>query len=322
MEDREANRQRIFVVAGAPSRRGFLFGSAKLVGSGVLALAFAAGPSPRTFRSGLAQSQVDVSTPAGVLNYALTLEHLEATFYREGLAGFEASDFEVGVFDNLGLIRGHEADHVTALTAAVSELGGVPVEEATYDFGEAFGDPDAFLATAQALENTGVAAYTGAAQYLIGSPELLTAALTIHGVEARHASYLNRLNGASPFPDAVDAPLTPDEVLAIATPFIAAAPAAQVDAAASDTTGAGGSQAPGEVVTAAANGGTGGGGRRNRTRDMPSVGTGTGLRPAAHVDAQQLGLLGLAGVATATSIVLAYRGRALEAASAGSEVDR
>jgi len=322
MKEREVNRQRVLMVAGAPSRRSFLFGSAKLVGGGVLALAFAAGPSPRTLRSGLAQTQIDVSTPAGVLNYALTLEHLEATFYREGLAGFAASDFETGVFDNLGLIRGHEADHVTALTAAVTELGGVPVEEATYDFGEAFGDPDAFLVTAQALENTGVAAYTGAAQYLIGSPELLTAALTIHGVEARHASYLNRLNGASPFPDAVDAPLTPDEVLAIATPFITAAPAAQVEASSAEPTGVGSGQAPGGVVTTADNGDTRGGGQRNRVNEMPSVGTGGGLRSAAHADAQRLGLTGLAGMAAAASIVLAYRGRTAVAAVAGSGVDR
>jgi len=310
------------MVAGAPSRRSFLFGSAKLAGSGALALAFAAGPSPLTLLSGLAQTQIDVSTPTGVLNYALTLEHLEASFYREGLAGFKASDFAAGVFDNLGLIRGHEADHVAALTAAVNELGGVPVEEATYDFGRAFRNPDAFLATAQALENTGVAAYTGAAQYLIGSPDLLTAALTIHGVEARHASYLNRLNGASPFPDAVDAPLTPDEVLAIATPFIAVAPAAHVDASSSDAAGAGGGQAPGEVATAGEDGGSVGGGRRNRVNEMPSVGTGTGLRPTAHVGMEQRGLAGLAGVAAAASIVLAYRGRASEAATTGNGSDR
>lgn len=198
------------------------------------------------------------------------------------------------------------------MTAAVSELGGVPVEEAAYDFGEAFGDPNAFLATAQALENTGVAAYTGAAQYLIGSPELLTAALTIHGVEARHASYLNRLNGVSPFPDAVDAPLTPDEVLTIATPFIADAPAAQ----------AGGSQAPGEVATVEEEGDARGGARRNRVNEMPSVGVGTGRRPAAHADVQKLGLAGLAGVAAATSVVLAYRGRVPEATTAGGGSDR
>jgi hypothetical protein len=39
-------------------------------------------------------------------------------------------------------------------------------------------------------------------------------------VEARHAAYLNGLNGATPFPDAVNPTLTPDEVLAIAGPFI------------------------------------------------------------------------------------------------------
>ena len=66
-----------------------------------------------------------------------------------------------------------------------------------------------------------MAAYTGAAQYLIDNDDLLTAALTIHGVEARHAAYLNVVTGSdSPFPNAVDAPMTPDEVLAIAGPFI------------------------------------------------------------------------------------------------------
>jgi len=75
------------------------------------------------------------------------------------------------------------------------------------------------VAVAQALENTGVGAYTGAAAS-IADDDLLTAALTIHGVEARHASYLNILNGDAPFPDAFETPLSPDEVLAIAGPFI------------------------------------------------------------------------------------------------------
>ena len=204
------------------SRRGFLAGAAKVAAGGGLALA-AAG-LPVNLRRVLAQ--VDVSTPVGVLNYALTLEHLEYAFYRDGLAGFASGDFDDGVFDNLSLIEAHEGDHVDTLTAVIGDLGGTPVAEAEYDFQGAFDDPDAFLATAQALENTGVAAYTGAAQFLIAEDALLTAALTIHGVEARHASYLNRLNGDSPFPDAVDAPATPAEILAIAGPFIvSAAPA-------------------------------------------------------------------------------------------------
>ncbi|HYI25794.1 MAG TPA: ferritin-like domain-containing protein, partial [Thermomicrobiales bacterium] len=116
------------------------------------------------------------------------------------------------------LIGEQEADHVTTLTSVIESLGGTPVEEATYDFG--YEDLPGFFAVAQALEDTGVAAYQGAAQYLIDEDELLTAALTIHGVEARHASYLALLNGAVPFPEAFNPTLTPDEVLEIATPFI------------------------------------------------------------------------------------------------------
>ena len=109
-------------------------------------------------------------------------------------------------------------EHVDTLTSVITDLGGEPVAEAEYEFG--YADLVGFVGVAQALENTGVSAYQGAAQFLIDEDELLTAALTIHGVEARHASYLNGLNGASPFPDAVNPTLTPDEVLAIAGPFI------------------------------------------------------------------------------------------------------
>lgn len=175
----------------------------------------------------------DVATPEGgaapfegpvdVLNYALTLEHLETAFYRDGLAEFDVAAFEElgfqsSVYDNLSEIGAHEAAHVEALTATVTELGGEPVTELTYDFG--YEDAAGFLEVAQALEDTGVSAYQGAAQYLIDEDELLTAALTIHGVEARHASYLALLNEVSPFPEVVNPTLTPDEVLEIATPFI------------------------------------------------------------------------------------------------------
>ncbi len=192
--------------------------------------------------------------------------------------------------------------------------------ELTYDFG--YGDdPAAFLGVAQALENTGVQASNGSGQFLT-DPGLEIAAGGIVAVEARHASDLNDLNDDVPFPASFEMPLTPEEVLGIATPFIAAAPAAQVDAAAFDTAGAGRGQAPDEVVTAADKGDTGGSDRRNRVNEMPSVGIGTGLRLTAHVGLEQLGLVGLAGVAAAASIVLAYRGRAIESATAGSGVHR
>lgn len=163
------------------------------------------------------ESEVDV------LNYALTLEHLEATFYRKGMETFTEQDYldiglQASVREYVMLVEEHEAEHVEVLISVINQLGGTPVEEATYDFG--YKTLPEFLAVAQALENTGVAAYTGAAQYLIENDDLLTAALTIHGVEARHAAYFNLINAASPFPDAFDAAKTPDEILSIAGPFI------------------------------------------------------------------------------------------------------
>jgi hypothetical protein len=169
------------------------------------------------------RAQMDMSTPVDVINYALTLEHLEAAFYRDGLNGFTVDDFVAAGFDPLvveylALAGQQEADHVAALTAVVEQLGGEPVAEGEYDFG--YTDVASFLATAAAIENTGVSAYQGAAGSLIDEDELLTAALAIHGVEARHAAYLNGLTGTSPFPEAVNPTLTPDEVLEIVTPFL------------------------------------------------------------------------------------------------------
>jgi hypothetical protein len=164
-----------------------------------------------------------LGAPVDVLNYALTLEHLEYAFYRDGLATYSADDFTVAgyttnVYEWFGIIRDHEREHVDTITQVIMDLGGEPVAEAEYDFG--YTDLAGFVGVAQVLENTGVSAYQGAAQFLIDEDALLTAALTIHGVEARHAAYLNGLQGESPFPDAVNPTLTPDEVLAAAGPFI------------------------------------------------------------------------------------------------------
>ena len=162
-------------------------------------------------------------TPVDVLNYALTLEHLEYAFYRDGLQQFSAEDFTAAgyaanVYEWFGIIRDHELEHVDTITQVITDLKGEPVAEANYDFG--YADLAGFIDVAQVLENTGVSAYQGAAPFLIDEDELLTGALRIHGVEARHAAYLNGLQGESPFPDAVNPTLTPAEVLAAAGPFI------------------------------------------------------------------------------------------------------
>jgi len=173
----------------------------------------------------MAKQTSDFADDLEVFNYALTLEHLENAFYRDGLemfdeAAFTDAGYDAQVHEYLMAIGQHEQDHVDAITAAIEAAGGTPVEEAEYDFG--YTDVDGFLGVAQALETTGTQAYTGAAPY-IADKDLLTAALTIHGVEARHAAYLNEITGADvPFPGALEPGLTMDEVLAIAGPFIVA----------------------------------------------------------------------------------------------------
>lgn len=208
------------------SRRSLL-GRGAMVGAATGALAL--GMSPALRGSAFAQD----ATPEGeddnggfeddiaVLNYALTLEHLESAFYRDNAGTYDlgVDGFGNSINDFMAVIGEHEAAHVETLVSVITDLGGEPVEEATYDFGVT--DAATFLATAAALENTGVSAYDGAGQY-IEDAGLLTAAGTIVAVEARHASYLNLITGELPFPAAFETPLSMDEVLEIAGPFITA----------------------------------------------------------------------------------------------------
>ncbi|KAG0321472.1 hypothetical protein BGZ99_003905 [Dissophora globulifera] len=160
-----------------------------------------------------------------VLNYALTLEHLEAAFYNIAFTKFSTADFTAAgvdstVLDRLEHIREHENVHVSTLTSVIESLNGNPVPPCTYDF--PLNNVTQFLAIAQALENTGVSAYTGAIAGLQG--DYLTAAATIATVEARHASYLNELWDQLGFPYAFDTPLSPPQVVTIATSFIKECP--------------------------------------------------------------------------------------------------
>jgi rubrerythrin len=206
------------------SRRGFLQRSAA-VGASALALSVAGSNTALAHEAG-----DDDIEDVDVLNFALTLEHLEYAFYRDGLERFGEETFRQAetlngfsnrvrgaVGSNFADIRDHEETHVDTLTTVIDDLGGDPVEEACYDFG--LEDVDDFLAVAAVLENTGVSAYDGAID-LIESADLLTAGATIATVEARHASYLNLLNGDSPFPAAFDDPKTMQEVLDAAGGFI------------------------------------------------------------------------------------------------------
>lgn len=168
--------------------------------------------------SRLLAAQAEFTSDIDVLNYALTLEHLEAAFYQ--LAGnydLGTDPFGNSINEWVMAVGEHEAAHVTTLTDVITQLGGEPVAAAQYDFGVT--DAQSFLTTAATLENIGVAAYDGAGA-AIQDPGLLTAAGSIVAVEARHAAYLNLVTGTSPFPAAVETPMTPDEVLEAASGFI------------------------------------------------------------------------------------------------------
>ncbi|KAF2160845.1 hypothetical protein M409DRAFT_70158 [Zasmidium cellare ATCC 36951] len=165
---------------------------------------------------------------ADILNYALTLEHLEDNFYREGIAMFSADDFKKAglpgqFYNNLKEISSDETTHVSFLTTALTAAGATPVAECTYNFG--FKDVPTFLAIANVLEGVGVSAYLGAAKYIMNK-DYLTAAGSILTVESRHSAYLreNQSPAQSPFPAAFDIPLDFDEVYSLAAQFITACP--------------------------------------------------------------------------------------------------
>ena len=208
----------------ADTRAGFLrkaaLGLGAVVGGGA-ALAAVASPAG-------AATKGDVA----ILNYALTLEYLEAAFYTEA-SQMGALSGDVATLARI--VGTHERAHVAALKKA---LGSAAVAKPSFDFKGTTEDEAKFRQTAQVLEDTGVMAYAGQAP-LIASNAVLGAALAIHTVEARHASWIRHLNGAQPAPSAFGPSKTMDEVLAAvkATGFIGAAPAMSMSGGSPSFTG-------------------------------------------------------------------------------------
>ncbi len=152
-----------------------------------------------------------------ILNFALTLEYLEAEFYKQAL-----SDVNGLSGDEKKLareIRSNEDEHVDALMATIKKLGGKPGAKPKVDFGGAFSDRATFLKTANTFEDLGVSAYNGAAPG-IESGDVLAAAGGIVQVEARHAALIRLTRGKPPAPLAFDKPAEMDAVVKKVTPFI------------------------------------------------------------------------------------------------------
>jgi rubrerythrin len=170
-------------------------------------------------RWSLAQAD-DFNSDVDVLNYALTLEYLEAAFYEQGnshnLLSGQAAQY-------LAQVQKDEETHVSLVTQAIQKLGGTPVEKPMVDFGSVFKDKNTYLETSFTFENLGVGAYLGAAGF-IKNKAILQAAAGIFGVEARHAAIvanlLNKPAEGGVYMGAFETPKTKSQVLAKATPFI------------------------------------------------------------------------------------------------------
>jgi rubrerythrin len=154
------------------------------------------------------------SGDVGILNFALTLEYLESSFYKEAKSRAKASGDLKSLID---LIGRDEDEHVGALTETIKKLGGKPVAEPKFDF--PYSDTAGFLKLAQTFEDTGVSAYNGAAPQ-IKSKEVLEAAGSIVQVESRHAAAIRLQNGDEPAPVAFDPALSEAKVLKAVEPFI------------------------------------------------------------------------------------------------------
>ena len=173
-----------------------------------------AAASTEAFAGGLPKQIVDV------LNFALTLEYIESAFYSTALQKGVIPARYHAVF---ATIARHETEHVNFLKGA---LGGAAVKAPKADFtaggkfADVFSNFKTFLALSQTFEDLGVAAYKGQAGNLIGNGDILTAALRIHSVEARHAAEVRRIGGKKPWTGAFDQPKSKAKVLAAAKPFL------------------------------------------------------------------------------------------------------
>ncbi len=148
----------------------------------------------------------------GILNYALTLEYLEAAFYNSASAANLSLDAQTAAF--LKIVTADENAHVAYLKKA---LGRAAVKSPKFNFKGTTTSVAMFKATSQVLENTGVHAYSGQALN-IKSGKVVRAAVSILTVEARHASVIGLINdptGGNISPSGpFDTPLSAGKVLA------------------------------------------------------------------------------------------------------------
>lgn len=206
--DRDGALREVEAALPRETRKDFLLGTLAGGGAALAALALA--------EPGTAATKTDIE----ILNYALTLEYLQAAFYTE--AERRRALHTAVARETTRVLGAVERAHVVALRKV---LGSAAVARPFFDFGGTTEDEDAFIRTAVAFEDLGTAAYKGQA-YRIDSPALLAAAVSIHSVEARHAAWIRYLAGAPPASSAFDEGKSMPEVrrLVASTGFIVQRP--------------------------------------------------------------------------------------------------
>lgn len=183
-------------------RKSALAGGGLIVGSGMF------GAFLSSAEAAISTKKRSKSNDVKILNYALTLEYLEAAFYKQAVANKAYGD-SADLKRFAEVVARHEAKHVTFLRGALGSKAG---KSPKFDFGDTVTDQAKFAATAQVLEDTGVSAYLGQVKNVFQGG-VLQAAGTIATVEARHAAWIRFINGATPAPADFDKPKSEKAIL-------------------------------------------------------------------------------------------------------------
>ena len=171
-------------------------------------------------------SRSPLHTKADVLNFILSLEHFQDSFYRQGLANFSQAQFAEAGFDeyfytNLTEIASQENTHVTSLISDLRKLNVSPVAECEYNFNVT--NPTIFVITASLIEAVSVSSYIGLLADLKGSA-YLNVFSSVMAVEARHSSFIRAARGLTPFPSPYEVPTDIDESYTLVELFTVSCP--------------------------------------------------------------------------------------------------